>query len=162
LTGGVLPLGLTVTTNDIFNGFLFDEKVKGFLHGHSFTGNPLSCAAALASLKLFEEEETWNNVKRISLRHQEFSQKLSPFSLISNVRCIGTILAFDIETTDTAGYFASIRDSVYQYMLEKGILLRPLGNCIYLNPPYCISDQELTTVYESVFSFLKELEMKNN
>jgi adenosylmethionine-8-amino-7-oxononanoate aminotransferase len=162
LTGGVLPLGLTVTTNDIFNGFLFDEKVKGFLHGHSFTGNPLSCAAALASLKLFEEEETWNNVKRISLRHQEFAQILSPFSVISNVRYIGTILAFDITTTDRAGYFASVRDSVYLYMLEKGIFLRPLGNCIYLNPPYCISDQELSSVYDAVLSFLKELEMKNN
>lgn len=162
LTGGVLPLGLTVTTQQIFDGFLFNEKAKGFLHGHSFTGNPLSCAAALASLKLFEEDKTWDNVKRISDRHLRFSVELKAFSRVRNVRFLGTILAFDIQTNETAGYFASVRDRVYDFMLEKGILLRPLGNCVYLNPPYCISEEELSRVYEAILSFVKVLEEENN
>lgn len=161
LTGGVLPLGLTVATETIFQGFLFDEKVKGFLHGHSFTGNPLSCAAALASIDLFERLETWENIRRISELNEKFAAELSKFSSVLNVRFLGTILAFDLETKDAKGYFASVRDSVYKYMLEKGVLLRPLGNSVYFNPPYCIKDEELNQVFEGILDFLREMEGEN-
>jgi adenosylmethionine-8-amino-7-oxononanoate aminotransferase len=157
LTGGVLPLGLTVATDEIFNGFLFEEKVKAFLHGHSFTGNSLACAAALASIKLFEQDITWQNIERITKAHSEFTKEITIHPSVLNVRQLGTILAFDIESKDASGYFASIRDGVYKYMLTKGVLLRPLGNCIYFNPPYCITDQELAKVYDGILSFVKEL-----
>lgn len=158
LTGGILPLGLTVATEEIFEGFLFDEKAKGFLHGHSYTGNPLSCAAALASLTLFEKVETWENIKRLTEKNIRFAEELKKQTGISGVRTFGTILAFDIDTEETSGYFANVRDRVYKFMLEKGVLLRPLGNCVYVNPPYCISNDDLDQVYNAVLSFVKELE----
>lgn len=162
LTGGVLPLGLTVATEEIFEGFLFDEKAKGFLHGHSFTGNPLSCAAATASLELFEKNQTWLNISQISKLHEGFAKELSALSNVENVRFLGTILAFDLKTNNSKGYFASVRDKVYKFMLEKGVLLRPLGNCIYFNPPYCISVEELRIVYDAILSFVKEYNSENN
>jgi adenosylmethionine-8-amino-7-oxononanoate aminotransferase len=161
LTGGVLPLGLTVVTQPIFERFLSEEKKEGFLHGHSFTGNPLACAAANASIRLFKDPLVWENIERISRRHERFVQELKDIHQVAEARAFGTILAFDIATTSSGGYFASVRDSVYQFMLERGILLRPLGNCIYLNPPYCITDNELDHVYESLLSFLKSDFLKN-
>jgi adenosylmethionine-8-amino-7-oxononanoate aminotransferase len=156
LTGGVLPLGLTVATESIFEGFLFDEKAKAFLHGHSFTGNALACAAAVASIGLFEQEVTINNIKRITRSHSGFKERISDLEGVRNVRQIGTIIAFDLDSPEGTGYFATVREGVYKFMLEKGVLLRPLGNCIYLNPPYCITDQELEQVYEGIISFVKE------
>jgi adenosylmethionine---8-amino-7-oxononanoate aminotransferase len=154
LTGGVLPLGLTVATEAIFEGFLFEEKTKALLHGHSFTGNALSCAAANESIRIFKEDETWAAVKRISDRHIEFKNKISSHPNVENVRILGTILALDIKVGEVNGYFSSIRDRIYDHMLNNGILLRPLGNCVFVNPPYCITNEELDKVYNSIESFI--------
>lgn len=156
LTGGILPLGLTVATEQIFEAFLSDEKAKALLHGHSMTGNPLSCAAALASLELFKEEQTWLNISRIEAQHQAFAKSLTKLSVVKNVRMLGTILAFEIELKDeNEGYFSSIKEEIVNYMLEKGILIRPLGNTLFINPPYCITAEELDQIYEGVLGFLK-------
>jgi adenosylmethionine-8-amino-7-oxononanoate aminotransferase len=161
LTGGVLPLGLTVVTESIFSRFLSDEKVQAFLHGHSFTGNALACAAANASISLFKDPSTKENIDRLTRRHQAFVEMLKTFEAVQNPRSFGTILAFELRTTDASGYFAQVRDRVYLYMLERGVLLRPLGNTIYLNPPYCITDKELDRVYDALRSFISS-ELVNN
>jgi adenosylmethionine-8-amino-7-oxononanoate aminotransferase len=96
LTGGVLPLGLTVATKEIFNAFLSDEKRKAFLHGHSFTGNPLACAAACASINIMESQKTWESIERISSRNQHFLQEIRNHSTVKDARCLGTILAIEI------------------------------------------------------------------
>ncbi len=154
LTGGVLPLGLTVSTDKIYNAFLADEKTKALLHGHSFTGNALSCAAALASIQLFRQNETKANIERISTSHQSFISKLQRHSSIASIRALGTILAVDLKVKDEAGYFSSIRDEAYSFMLSQGILMRPLGNCLFINPPYCIEQAELECIYEALEKFI--------
>lgn len=158
LTGGVLPLGLTVATEAIFNAFLSEDKSKALLHGHSFTGNALSCAAACASLDLFAEEETWLNVKRIEEKHIEYARSIQDHSKLKQVRTVGTILILEIETGEGNTYFSSIRDKAYDYFLDKGLLVRPLGNVIFANPPYCITNEQLERIYTAFSSFLDELE----
>lgn len=158
LTGGVLPLGLTVATNAIFEAFLSDERAKAFLHGHSFTGNPLACAAACASLELFEQPETWTKIKAIETRNLDFLQKLEKHPAISSARVYGTILALDLKTDGPAGYFSKIRDTAYTFFLDNGLLLRPLGNVLFINPPYCLTEKEQQYIFGVIEKFLANVE----
>jgi adenosylmethionine-8-amino-7-oxononanoate aminotransferase len=155
LTGGVLPLGLTVATNAIFDAFLSDERAKAFLHGHSFTGNPLACAAACASLDLFEQAATWENIKAIETRNLNFLQKLEKHPAIDNARVYGTILVLDLKTDGPAGYFSKIRDTAYTFFLENGLLLRPLGNVLFINPPYCLTEKEQNYIFNIIEKYIK-------
>jgi adenosylmethionine-8-amino-7-oxononanoate aminotransferase len=161
LTGGVLPLGLTIATNAIFDAFLSDERAKAFLHGHSFTGNPLACAAACASLDLFEQPETWTKIKAIEARNLDFLKKIEKHPAISSVRVYGTILALDLKTDGPAGYFAKIRDTAYTFFLENGLLLRPLGNVLFINPPYCLTEKEQQYIFGVIERFLELNEFEN-
>lgn len=154
LTGGVLPLGLTVTTEQIYEAFLHDETARAFLHGHSFTGSALACAAANASLDLFEEQDTWEAIERIEEQHLVFAQRLKKLEKVSGIGVCGTILRFEINADDS-GYFSGKRNQIYQHMLDRGVLLRPLGNVIYINPPYCITNEELNEIYLSITSLLE-------
>ena len=148
LTGGVLPLGLTVATEGIYEAFLHPEKAKALLHGHSYTGNPLACAAANASLDLFEDHHTWENVERIERGHKQFAERLSRIPGIEAISQCGTIIRFAVETGEGASYFSDIRDRAYRYFLRKGCLIRPLGNVFFINPPYCITDEQLERLYD--------------
>ena len=159
LTGGVLPLGLTVATKAIFNAFLGEEKQKAFLHGHSFTGNPLACAAACASLDLLEEEETWTAIQRISNGHQTFIKEIESSSSIQDIRQLGTILAIELKASEESSYFNSIRDEAYHYFLENGLWIRPLGNVIFVNPPFCLTQAEQNRIFVVIKRFIKKLEL---
>lgn len=154
LTGGVLPLGLTVTTQKIFDAFLADDKLSAFLHGHSFTGNPLSSAAALASIRIFEEESTWKNIQAIENWNKETIQKLKAHTRIVDARMLGTILAIEIKVEDE-GYFSELGEKIKSFMLENGILLRPLGNVIFINPPFCISREKYLHLVEVIIRFIE-------
>ena len=154
LTGGVLPLGLTVTTQKIFDAFLSPERVKAFLHGHSFTGNPLACAAACASLDIFEQESTWEKVKLITSKNKEFGSKMENHPSIEDIRIMGTILALELKTGEGNTYFSDKRDEAYRFFLSKGLMMRPLGNVIFINPPYSITMEELEYVYEVIEEFI--------
>jgi adenosylmethionine-8-amino-7-oxononanoate aminotransferase len=156
LTGGVLPLGLTVSTMRIYDAFLSEEKTKALLHGHSFTGNALSCAAAVASISLFRQKDTNDNIETISSAHQVFIEKMRGNPGIDSIRSLGTILAVDLKVSDSGGYFSSIRDEAYRFMLSKGILMRPLGNCLFVNPPYCIQKDDLDSIYSALESFVSK------
>lgn len=158
LTGGVLPLGLTVATEQIFQAFLDREKSKAFLHGHSFTGNPIACAAACASLDLFEEDGTWQNIARIANFYKDKFSEFENHPAIESVRMIGTILAIDIKTDGGNSYFSSIHDQAYDFFMKNGILMRPLGNVIFLNPPYCITDEQLHFSYLKILEFASSLD----
>jgi len=154
LTGGVLPLGLTVTTQKIYDAFLSPERVKAFLHGHSFTGNPLACAAACASLDIFEQESTWKKVKLITSKNKEFGSKMENHPSIEDIRIMGTILALELKTGEGNTYFSDKRDEAYRFFLSKGLMMRPLGNVIFINPPYSITMEELEYVYEVIEEFI--------
>ncbi len=154
VTGGVMPVGLTATTQTIFDAFLSEETTKALLHGHSFTGNPLSCAAICASLDLFEEEDTMRGINRIVKGHQDFIKKHQNNTIFKTIKAQGTILSLEVNVGENSSYFSAIRTEAYNFFLENELLIRPLGNVIFINPPYCISKEELALIYEKVMLFL--------
>ncbi len=157
LTGGTMPLSLTTCNSKIYEAFLSEDKLKTFFHGHSYTANPTACAAALASLDLFEKEETLNNIERINQRHKGFIKKLKDSGLpVSNIRLRGTIVAFDV-IANSDGYLSNIRDFLYDEFIKRNVLLRPLGNTVYILPPYVISDEQLYKVYTAIFDVLNQV-----
>ncbi len=158
LTGGTMALGATSCTKEIYEGFLSDDKRKSFFHGHSYTGNPVACAAGLASLDLFGKEETWENIRRIEKQHRSFLSRIGNHPCIRNPRQIGTIIAFDVAGEDKTGYLNNLRDWMVDYCISRGLIIRPLGNVLYLIPPYCITTEELEKVYSTLSSMLDELE----
>jgi len=157
LTGGTLPMGITTCTNDIYNAFLSDDQSKTLFHGHSFTANPLSCTAALASMDLLLKPETKKNIRRITDQHSQFSQRLKEHESFENIRQTGTIIAWEIKTVYETSYFNAIGKVFYKEFLERGIIIRPLGNTMYLVPPYCITAEELNFVYENIIEVAEKL-----
>lgn len=158
LTGGTMALGVTTCTQEIYDAFLSEDRHKTLFHGHSFTANPLACTAALASLDLLLTDETQASIQRIGQRHAAFAEALKQKPGVKNVRQRGTILAFDLGAEGQASsYFSNIRDVAYNFLLGEGVIMRPLGNVLYIFPPYCITDSQLDTVYVSVEKLLKHL-----
>lgn len=157
LTGGNMALGVTSCTSAIYNAFLSDNKLKTLFHGHSFTANPLACAVALASLDLFLEPACAENRKRIHAQHLQFATVLKTLDIIKNTRVLGTILAFDIITAGADGYTNQLADYLHRFFRERRIMLRPLGNTLYILPPYCITNEQLAQVYESITACAEEL-----
>ena len=158
LTGGVLPLGLTIATQEIYKAFLSKDKTKALLHGHSFTGNPLACAVACANIDLIAEPLFKENIQRISDQHTLFKNKIKNHVHLNDVRQLGTIIAFEIKENENSSYFSNLRDKAYNFFLEQGLLIRPLGNVIFLNPPYCSTNDELYKMYNGIELFLNELQ----
>jgi len=150
LTGGTMALGITTCTQQIYNAFLSDDKLKTLFHGHSFTANPIACAAASASMDLFLQSETIANIQRIENRHRVFGDKIRSHPKLKEVRQTGTIIAMEWETGNNTSYFSGLRDKLYTYFLSEGIILRPLGNILYILPPYCISDSQLDYIYTKI------------
>ncbi len=149
LTGGTMPLGITSCTQELYDAFLSDDRYKTFFHGHSFTANPVACAAANASFDLLMHEHTQQNMERIVNKHRVFGEQVKHHPKLKEVRQCGTIIAFEWKT-DITSYFSDIRDELYQFFLSKGIILRPLGNIFYIMPPYCISDGDLDYIYSNI------------
>ncbi len=146
LTGGTMALGVTACTENIYNAFVNDDAHKTFFHGHSFTANPLACAAANASLDLFEKNNVTESIQHITNRNIAFAQQLRKLNGIKNVRTLGTIFAFEIEQGEDV-YLNSISTTITKKALDKNVYLRPLGNTVYIMPPYCINDEELDKIY---------------
>lgn len=151
LTGGYLPLGATLISPEISRSFETADAQKAFYHGHSFTGNPLSCAAALASLDLMELPETTENRLRLDRTFARWKQELQALPFARDVRHLGGIFAFDIQGADE-GYFYThpVKDVLYAHFLERDILIRPMGNVLYVLPPYCISDESLAHIRKAL------------
>lgn len=155
ITGGFLPLSVTVSSEAIYQGFYSDDLTKTFFHGHSYTANPLGCAAALASLELMQENEA--KFRGMEALHWQNSQLLKELPNVERLRITGTIVAFDIKTSDQPGYLNQIASKIRGQAIDRGLLLRPLGNVLYLMPPYCITEAELEWVYQNLASILAQL-----
>ena len=158
LTGGFLPMGITTCSLPIYNAFLSNDRRRALFHGHSYTANSLACAAALASLDLLEAPSTQENIQRLNQYHQQCKIKLNTQPKVADCRIRGTIMAIELRTNEQSSYFNTLRDAMYNFCIKRGVLLRPLGNIIYLIPPYCISPQQLAQVYEVIIDMLNELE----
>ena len=148
ITGGFLPLGITTCTQKIYDAFLSEDKLKTFFHGHSYTGNPIVCSAANASLELLQTSEF--QLKNLVEWQTELSAYLKSNPKIENLRQTGTIVAFDLKTDANSNYFNNLRDVLYDNFIKRGILLRPLGNTVYVLPPYVITNEQLKKVYEVI------------
>ena len=152
LTGGFMPLGVTACSQAVFDAFLSDDRTKTFFHGHSYTANPLACTAGLASLELLLEKSCMNRINEIQNQHEQFVQKeLSKVSgdYFLNIRILGTVLAFELNMGKNE-YTNQVGSEIMKLALKEGIYLRPLGNTVYLMPPYCISKEQLKKIYRFI------------
>lgn len=157
LTGGTMALGITTCTQHIYDAFLSTNRLKTLFHGHSFTANPVACAAALASMDLFVAPETRENIERIGRSHAAFADEIRHHPKVRTIRQTGTIIAFEWETGNDTSYFSSLRDTLYQHFLAQGIILRPLGNVLYILPPYCITAEQLNYIYSAIKQALQTI-----
>ncbi len=154
ITGGFLPFAATTCTDEIYNVFLSEERIKMLFHGHSYTANPTACSAALASLDLLEKEDCLQQIKMIEEAHLHFKNKIKSNTKLKDVRVKGTIIAFELNTEDHTHYLNNASQTIADFFLQKGILLRPLGNIFYILPPYVITKQELDFIYSAIEEFL--------
>jgi adenosylmethionine---8-amino-7-oxononanoate aminotransferase len=154
LTGGTMPMGVTACTRQIFDAFYSEDRSKTLYHGHSYTANPVACSAAHASLDLLLTDICQAQIAHISSAHKEFAQLVAGNHKVADVRHCGTILAIELKSTE-GHYLHPIRDAIYNFFLDKNIIMRPLGNIFYMMPPYCITEEQLRYVYNAIHEFLE-------
>jgi adenosylmethionine---8-amino-7-oxononanoate aminotransferase len=158
ITGGTMALGVTSCCEKIVSAFRSSKNEKTFFHGHSYTANPIACAAANASFELLIGENCQHQIRMIEQQHLAFKQKIEGLENVQEARCLGTILAIELKTNEETSYFNEVRKKILGYFLSKNILLRPLGNVIYIVPPYVIQQHELKQIYSCIEIFLFEIE----
>lgn len=155
LTGGFLPLAATVCTNAIFDAFRSTDLRKTFFHGHSYNANPLGCAAALASMELLEGQG--DKLEAIESWHREGLLRLAVDARLGKPRVCGTIAAVDLESADGGVYLGPTSKTLCERFLERGFLLRPIGNTIYVIPPYCIERPQVEAIYDCIAEVAKTI-----
>jgi adenosylmethionine---8-amino-7-oxononanoate aminotransferase len=154
LTGGTMALGVTTCTEEVMRPYRSDDLMKTFFHGHSFTANPIACAAANASLDLLLRDECQENIRRVTEKHLAFLHEIAHHPRVLDARAIGTILAIEVKTSADTSYFNEVRNSLYDFFMARNILLRPLGNIVYVLPPYVITNEELDIIYQAIMELL--------
>jgi len=153
LTAGVVPMSVTTCTQQVFNAFLDDQIAKGFFHAHTYSANPLACAAAIAGIELLTSSEMQGNIARIEASHHAFAKALKAHPKAKNVRITGVILAFELDIPMKR--YGKTRNALFDFFMDRGICLRPLGNTVYLQPPYIISDNQLNRIYDVISEVLE-------
>jgi len=154
LTGGFLPMGVTMAREQLYQGFISQTPAHTFFHGHSFTANPLGCAAALASLDLLQQQP--ERFQQFEVRHTALLQQLRKHPLVLRPRALGSIAAFDVQGGVT-GYLDPVGKTIQRLCLEQGVYLRPLGSVVYLLPPLAITDPQLESCYAALATALENL-----
>lgn len=154
ITGGFLALGATLCADAIHGEF--EGSGRSFFHGHSYTGNPLACAAAVANLEIFETEDVFGRINFIAEQHRKHLARMASHPLVDETRQAGTVAAIELKASDS-GYFSSLKPRLYKFFLDRDVLLRPLGNIIYMLPPYCIGGEDLDRVYSVIEEALETM-----
>lgn len=154
LTAGMFPLSITSCTQRVFDAFLSEDLAKGFFHAHTFSAHPLGCAAAIAALQLLNSGEILEHRNFIASEHLSFVKKIENHPKVENARCLGVILAIDLAIE--ANRYGSLRNRLYNFFMEHGVNLRPLGNTVYTIPPYVITNDQLDQIYETILKALEE------
>jgi len=152
LTGGIAPMALTTCTQKIYDAFYDDELGKGFFHGHTYSANPLTCTAALASIELLKTKEIQENIQRVIYSHQQFNSRIEKHPKVKNTRQLGIIFALDLDIKMER--YGNLRDKIFKHFMDDGIFLRPLGNTIYILAPFVITDIQLKKIYTSIEKLL--------
>jgi adenosylmethionine-8-amino-7-oxononanoate aminotransferase len=149
ITGGFLSLAATLTTSGVYESFTGAERSRTFFHGHSYTANPIACAAANANLQIFDSEPVFERISAIERVHAARLPAFAAHPSVADVRTIGTVAAIELRVPD-AGYLSSLRPRLYEFYLQRGVLLRPLGNVVYILPPYVITPDQVNFVYDVI------------
>ena len=159
LTGGYLPMGVTAATEKIYDAFLSDDRRKTFFHGHSFTANPLACAVSIASLELLQRENSIARVVGLEALFHSRKSALQNLPYVGEVRILGGVLALELvrdkQTREASGYLDRVGPALFKAFLDRGLLLRPLGNVLYFMPPYIIRDDEAHWVLDQIEDVLQ-------
>ena len=148
LTAGLVPMGITSCSEDVFNAFLSEKIEKGFFHAHTYSANPIACSAALAGLDLLRSDEVQQGMAMIGEAHKVFANKLASISKVNDVRQLGVILAFELDVPMER--YGDMRNKLYTEFMNRGVFLRPLGSTIYILPPYLIKKEELDRIYSAI------------
>lgn len=146
LTGGAIPLAVTMTTAEIFDAHRSTDRAQMLFHSSSYSANPIACAAGLANLEIWRDEPVLDRVAMLGRRQQE---RLARLENVRNARILGTIAACELGS-GTGDYLAAIGPGLLAFFRERDVLLRPMGDTVYVMPPYCISEPELDAVYEAL------------
>lgn len=149
LTGGAIPLAVTMATPAIFDAHYSQDRSRTLYHSSSYTANPIACAAANANLAIWREEPVLDRISRLAARQARHLEKLASLPAVARTRRIGTITALDVEVSDT-GYLSAVGPQMLADFREAGLLLRPLGNTVYVMPPYCIEEGDLAALYAGI------------
>ncbi len=157
LTGGTIPMAITTFTQTVFDAFYDDDINKALFHGHTFTGNPTACAAALASLDLLLSPEIQENITHINKSHLAFQRHIETHPKVYKTRVLGVIFALEVATETQQNYYGTLRNKLYDFFIKNGIILRPIGNIIYILPPYIITQTQLQKIYTVVEASLNEV-----
>ncbi len=150
LTGGTIPMAITSFTQEIFDAFYDDDTNKALFHGHTFTANPTGCAAALAAIELLQTEEIQGNINQVNQHHLAFAERIKNHPKVQATRVLGVIFALEIKVEGKQDYYGTLRNTLYDFFIRKGIILRPVGKIIYILPPYIINDMQLEQVYSAI------------
>ncbi len=150
LTGGFLPMGATLCTEAIYKAFYHKDRAKMFFHSSSFMGNAMACAAANASLDVWENEPVLERIADITSAHADAACHFSKRKDITNIRQKGTMFAMDVAVDKGKGYLSQVQPVLYDLFLSQNMLLRPLGNTVYILPPYCVTQQDLDEIYDAI------------
>jgi len=148
LTGGLLPMAITSCSQEIYDAFYSDDIGKGLFHGHTYSANPLACTAAIAGVELLQTEEIQNHIQRVKASHESFNLRIKNHPKVKSTRQTGIIFALDLNTEMSR--YGNLRNKLFQFFMDKGVFLRPLGSTIYIQAPYVISDKELEKVYQTI------------
>ncbi|GEM56569.1 adenosylmethionine--8-amino-7-oxononanoate transaminase [Flavobacterium branchiophilum NBRC 15030 = ATCC 35035] len=154
LTGGTIPMAITSFTQALFDGFCDEDVHKALFHGHTFTANPTGCAAALASLTLLQTTTMQAHIARVHALHLAFERHIQKHPKVATTRVLGVIFALELQVADAA-YYGELRNRLYHFFIENGVILRPVGGIIYILPPYIISTAQLQKVYQTIESALE-------
>ncbi|WP_370637374.1 adenosylmethionine--8-amino-7-oxononanoate transaminase [Flagellimonas sp. HMM57] len=153
LTAGLVPMGLTTCTQQVYQAFYSDDIAKGLFHGHTYTGNPLACAAALSALELLQTEEIQENIKNIISWHKQFDISIKNHPKVASTRQLGVIYALDLNVKMER--YGNLRDKLFKHFMDNGVFLRPLGNTIYILAPYITTKTEMERIYGAIKSALE-------
>ncbi|BCP52320.1 adenosylmethionine--8-amino-7-oxononanoate aminotransferase BioA [Kaistia sp. 32K] len=149
LTGGSLPLAATLATDAIFRAHYSSDRARTFFHSSSYTANPIACAAALANVEIWNDEPVAERVAALARMQAERVARFDGDPRFENIRTTGTIAALDLRV-GSAGYLAEVGPALRSFFLERGLLMRPLGNVLYVLPPYCVTSGELDRLYNAI------------
>lgn len=155
LSAGMVPMAITSCSQKLYNAFYADDMKKGFFHGHTYSGNPVACSAAIAGIELLQSNEMQVNLKRIEASHNTFGQEIKKHPKVGSIRQQGQIFALDLNIEMER--YGNLRDKLFNSFMNKGVCLRPLGNTIYILAPYITTDAQLQQIYQAIRETLETL-----